>query len=194
VTRTRPARRPAPSGPTNGSALSGDTRPIVLVGMMGSGKSSVGRRLAARLGLRFFDADDEIEAAAGRSIADIFADYGETQFRDGERRVIARLLDQGRCVIATGGGAFAQPQTRTLIKERGLSVWLDVPVPVLVDRVSRRNHRPLLRDKDPAMVLTGLLKEREPAYAEAAVHIRSSATPHSRAVDAIIAALAGRTA
>ena len=170
-------------------AVRHDQRPIVLVGMMGSGKSSVGRRLAARLGLPFFDADDEIVVAAGRSVADIFADFGEAHFRDGERRVIARLLDHGRCVIATGGGAFAQDDTRALILARGLSVWLDVPVPVLVDRVSRRNHRPLLRDRDPATVLGDLLERRVSAYQQAHLHIQASASPHGRAVDAIIAAL-----
>lgn len=166
-----------------------DARPIVLVGMMGSGKSSVGRRLAARLGLPFFDADDEIETAAGRTIAEIFADFGEEHFRDGERRVIARLLDGGRCVIATGGGAFARADTRELILSRGLAIWLDVPVPVLVERVSRRNHRPLLHNRDPHIVLSDLLAQREPAYALAHLRIRSDATPHGRAVDAIVAAL-----
>ncbi len=164
-------------------------KPIVLVGMMGSGKSSVGRRLAARLHLPFYDADDEIEAAAGMRVAEIFETYGEPYFRDGERRVIARLLDQRPCVIATGGGAFAQDDTRALILERGTAIWLDVPVAVLVDRVSRRGHRPLLVGRDPAQVLTELLDERGPAYAQAPVRVLSDAAPHGRAVDAIITAL-----
>ncbi len=164
-------------------------KPIVLVGMMGSGKSSVGRRLAARLHLPFYDADDEIETAAGMRVAEIFERYGEPYFRDGERRVIARLLDQKPCVIATGGGAFAQDDTRALILARGTAIWLDVPVPVLVDRVSRRGHRPLLVGRDPAQVLTELLDKRGPAYAQAPVHVLSDAAPHGRAVDAIIAAL-----
>ena len=164
-------------------------KPIVLVGMMGSGKSSVGRRLAARLHLPFYDADDEIEAAAGMRIAEIFERYGEPYFRDGERRVIARLLDQKRCVIATGGGAFAQDDTRALILERGTAIWLDVPVPVLVDRVSRRGHRPLLVGRDPAEVLTELLDKRGPAYAQATLRVLSDSSPHGRAVDAILGAL-----
>ena len=164
-------------------------KPIVLVGMMGSGKSSVGRRLAARLHRPFFDADDEIETAAGMRIAEMFDCYGESYFRDGERRVIARLLDHRRSVIATGGGAFAQDDTRAMILERGAAVWLDVPVAVLVDRVARRSHRPLLVGRDPAEVLTELLDRRGPAYAQAPVHVLSDAAPHGRAVDAIIAAL-----
>ena len=166
-----------------------DGKPIVLVGMMGSGKSSVGRRLAARLHLPFYDADDEIEKAAKMSIAEIFERYGEPYFRDGERRVIARLLDQPRCVVATGGGAFAQPDTQAMILDRGIAVWLDVPVPVLVDRVARRNHRPLLRGRNPAEVLTELLARRAPDYAKAPVRVRSDAAQHGRAVDAIISAL-----
>lgn len=164
-------------------------KPIVLVGMMGSGKSSVGRRLAGRLHLPFFDADDEIETAAGMRVSEIFERYGEPYFRDGERRVIGRLLDQRTCVIATGGGAFAQDDTRAMILERGIAVWLDVPVPVLVERVRRRSHRPLLVGRDPAEVLTELLEKRSPAYAQAPVHVRSDAAPHSRAVDAIMTTL-----
>lgn len=164
-------------------------RSIVLVGMMGSGKSSVGRRLAQRLALPFFDADDEIEHAAGLSIAEIFERYGEPYFRDGERRVIARLLQGPRAVIATGGGAFAQDNTRAIIQEKGLSVWLDVEIPVLVARVAKRNHRPLLVGRDPTMVLTDLLAKRGPAYAKAHVRIRSDARPHSSTVDAIVAQL-----
>ena len=164
-------------------------KPIVLVGMMGSGKSSVGRRLASRLRLPFYDADDEIEAAAGLKVAEIFERYGEPYFRDGERRVIARLLDHRRCVIATGGGAFAQDDTRAMILDRGTAIWLDVPVSVLVERVSRRGHRPLLAGRNPAEVLTDLLAKRGPAYAKAPVHVVSDAAPHGRAVEAILAAL-----
>ncbi len=164
-------------------------RPIILVGMMGSGKSSVGRRLAARLGRPFFDADDEIEAAAGMTVAEIFDGYGEAYFRDGERRVIARLLAQPRAVLATGGGAFAQEQTRALILESGVAVWLDVPIAVLAERVSRRNHRPLLIGRDPREVLAELMERRAPAYAQAQVHVVSDAAPHGRAVDAILSAL-----
>jgi shikimate kinase len=166
-----------------------DPRPIVLVGMMGSGKSSVGRRLAVRLGLPFHDADDEIEAAAGMRISEIFERYGEPYFRDGERRVIARLLEHGRCVIATGGGAFAQDETRALILERGIAVWLDVAIPVLVERVARRSHRPLLAGRDPEQVLRELLALREPAYRQAHVRVPSDSAPHGRAVDTIVAAL-----
>ncbi len=189
MTGTAPPDSPAAGIARRAPAPARDRRPIVLVGMMGSGKSSVGRRLAVRLGLPFFDADDEIETAAGRTVAEIFDDFGEAHFRDGERRVISRLLDQGRSVIATGGGAFAQDDTRALILARGLAVWLDVPVDVLVDRVSRRSHRPLLHNRDPRTVLCDLLALREPAYALAHLRIRSDATPHGRAVDAIVAAL-----
>lgn len=187
------ADRHAPAPRTDLQPLRLD-RPLVLVGMMGSGKSTVGRRLAARLGLPFADADDEIEAAAGRSISDIFADFGEAHFRDGERRVIARLLDRGPSVLATGGGAFAQPDTRQIILDRGLAIWLDVPIDILVDRVARRNHRPLLQGRKPREVLTDLLDRRRDAYAMAPIHITSSSTPHARAVDAIITALTARPA
>lgn len=166
-------------------------RPIVLVGMMGSGKSTVGRRLAARLGLPFVDADEEIENAAGLSIAEIFARYGEEHFRDGERRVITRLIDGPRCVIATGGGAFAQDATRAAILARGLAIWLDVPIPVLVERVSRRNHRPLLHGRNPTEVITDLMEKRGPAYAQAHLRVRCDASPHARAVDAVLAAMKG---
>ncbi len=163
--------------------------PIVLVGMMGSGKTSIGRRLAARLGLRFFDADEEIEAAAGLSVAEIFERFGEPYFRDGERRVIKRLLETGRSVVATGGGAFAQADTRALILQSGLSVWLDVPLAVLVERVGRRSTRPLLNVADPRRVIAELLEQRRPDYARADIRIDSAASPHARAVDAIVAAL-----
>ncbi len=166
-------------------------RPIVLVGMMGSGKSTVGRRLATRLSLPFFDADEEIERAAGLTISEIFERYGEQQFRDGERRVIARLLTGPRSVIATGGGAFAQDDTRAMINQRGLAVWLDVDLPILVSRVAKRDHRPLLHGRDPAVVLADLLEKRRPAYAQAPLHITSDARPHQTTIDAIVAALSG---
>ncbi len=164
-------------------------RSIVLVGMMGAGKSTVGRRLAARLKRPFADADDAIEAAAGMTIAEIFERYGEAHFRDGERRVIGRLLSGPPVVLATGGGAFAQDDTRAEILAHALAVWIDVPVPVLVDRVSRRDHRPLLRGKDARTVIEDLLEQRCAAYAKAQLRITSDRGPHERTVDAIIAAL-----
>jgi shikimate kinase len=166
-------------------------RPIVLVGMMGSGKSTIGRRLALRLGLPFCDADEEIERAAGLSITELFAKYGEPHFRDGERRVINRLLQKGPSVLATGGGAFVQPDTRAAILQHGIAVWLDVPVATLVERTSRRNTRPLLLKGDPQETLERLLEVREPCYALAPIHIACAASPHARAVDAIVDALKG---
>ncbi len=165
-------------------------RTIVLVGMMGAGKSTIGRRLAARLKLPFADADHEIERAAGMSIADIFDRYGEAGFRDGERRVIARLIDGGRHVLATGGGAFMQADTRAMILARATAVWLQADLDVLVERVGRRGGRPLLKDRDPRVVLTELAAVREPVYALAPVHVRSEPLPHEATVDAILAAIA----
>lgn len=165
-------------------------RPVVLVGMMGVGKTSIGKRLAVRLGISFVDADDEIEKAAGLSITEIFAKYGEDYFRDGERRVIARLIEGAPKVIATGGGAFVNDETRALILERATSIWLDADVQVLAERVSRRDHRPLLKDKDPVKVLTDLGKIRNHIYAAANLHIRSDTSPHVRTVENILKALA----
>ncbi len=165
-------------------------RSIVLVGLMGVGKSTVGRRLALRLGLPFVDADVEIEAASGMAIAEMFERYGEAAFRDGERRVIARLLGGARQVLATGGGAFVDPQTRALILSQATAVWLDADVATLVERVRRRNTRPLLKGRDPAAVLRELAAVRNPLYAEAQVHINSRPSPHEVTVKAIIAALA----
>ncbi len=164
-------------------------RPITLVGLMGAGKTTVGRRLAARLRLPFVDADAEIEIASGLTVAEIFERFGEAHFRDGERRVIARLIDGTPKVIATGGGAFIQPDTRKLILERTLAVWLDADVATLVERVRRRNTRPLLKDRDPGEVLGELAATRNPIYAEAPIRIGSQASPHGDTVAAIIAAL-----
>jgi shikimate kinase len=166
-------------------------RSIVLVGMPGSGKSSIGRRLAQHLGLEFIDADQEIEAAAGMSIADIFSQHGEPYFRAGEARVIARLLDKGLQVIATGGGAFVNADTRALVRARALSVWLKADVDLLLRRVKRKNDRPLLRAADPEAVLKRLLAEREATYAEAEITVTSLDVPHEAVVEAMVKAIAG---
>lgn len=164
-------------------------KPIVLVGLMGAGKTTVGRRLARRLGLPFADADEEIEQAAGRSIAEIFDTFGEEQFRDGERRVIARLVEGPPRVIATGGGAFMDPRTRALILDRCIAVWLDADVDTLAERVVRRGRRPLLRDRDPAQVLSGLAEQRNPVYAAAHIRVASEPGSHEKMVQRIVAAL-----
>lgn len=164
-------------------------RTIVLVGLMGVGKSSVGRRLANALGLPFRDADAEVEAAAGRSIPDIFAELGEPAFREGERRVIARLLDEAPHVLATGGGAFMNPQTRALIKDKAISVWLKCDLDVLAKRVGRKDNRPLLTGKDPLEVLHAQAETRYPAYAEADVTVETGDTAHHVAVDQLLRAL-----
>jgi shikimate kinase len=164
-------------------------RPVVLIGMMGVGKSTVGRMLAAQLGLSFIDTDEEIEKAADLSVAEIFERFGEEYFRDGERRVIARLIADGPRVIATGGGAFINDQTRALIKEKCHSVWIDADLDILVARVSRRGHRPLLIGKDPRAVLTELSEKRGPIYSLADFHVRSDAAPHSQTVEQIMKVL-----
>jgi shikimate kinase len=162
-------------------------RPIVLIGLMGAGKSSIGRRLATRLKLAFVDADEAIVEAAGMSIPDIFETFGEAYFRDGERRVIARLIEGGPQVIATGGGAFMQIATRTLILERGLAVWLDADIETLVERVARREgSRPLLNGKDARQVLSELAQVRNPVYAQAPVKVRSAGQSHEAMVREII--------
>ena len=161
-------------------------RPIVLIGLMGVGKSTIGRRLAARLGIDFVDADQEIESAAGQSIAEIFEKYGETHFRDGERRVIARLIEGRAMVIATGGGAFMNENTRALILEKAITVWIDADVSLLAERVSRRDTRPLLSGKDPNAVLTSLAAIRNPVYKLAPIHVRSEIAPAEATVDAIL--------
>jgi len=164
-------------------------RSIVLVGLMGSGKSTIGRRLAQRLGMRFADADDEIERAADMTISDIFARFGEAHFRDGERRVIARLLAEKPMVLATGGGAFINEETRALILRDSLCIWLDADIATLVERVGRRSHRPLLRNRDPGEVLRELAAVRNPVYAEAHLRVSSASTPHDHTVRAILEAL-----
>jgi shikimate kinase len=165
-------------------------RTIVLVGLMGAGKSKIGRRLAARLNLPFFDSDHEIEAAAGESIEEIFANRGERVFRDGERRVIARLLAQPVHVLATGGGAFMDPATRQLIGERGVSLWLRADLDVLVSRVSRRSNRPLLKSGNARAILGALIEQRHPVYAEADVVVDSGEGSPELTVSRAIAALA----
>jgi shikimate kinase len=167
-------------------------KPIVLVGLMGAGKSTVGRRLAKRLGLPFADADAEIEAAAGLSIAALFEAFGEAHFRERERRVIVRLVESGPAVIATGGGAFIDPDTRALILSRCTAVWLDGDVDLLAERAARRGGRPLIEGKDPRAVLRALALARNPIYAEAHCAVRGSIAPHARMVDQIVAALAAR--
>lgn len=164
-------------------------RTIALVGLMGVGKSSVGRRLANALGLPFRDADSEVEAAAGRSIPEIFADLGEAAFRDGERRVISRLLEGPPIVLATGGGAFMSPETRALIKERALSIWLKADLEVLARRVGRKDSRPLLAGKDPMDVLRIQAEARYPTYAEADITVETGDAAHHVTVGQVIQAM-----
>ena len=192
---------PEPSNPEASTPSAGEIealarridRPVVLVGMMGVGKTSVGKRLAAVLRYGFVDADEAIEEAAQMSIAEIFERYGEAYFRSGERRVIARLLDERRggngSVIATGGGAFVDPATRALILDRGIAVWLDCDVDTLLDRVGRNANRPLLRQGDPRQTIERLKAEREPFYREAPIHVASRPGPHQRTVAAILRGL-----
>ncbi len=167
-------------------------RLIVLVGMMGAGKSTIGRRLAARLNLPFVDADTEIEAAAGMTIPEIFEAHGEPHFRDGEARVIARLLESGPGVLATGGGSFMREETRRRIGEKAVSIWLKADPDVIMRRVKRRADRPLLQTTDPAATVTRLLGEREPIYERADITIASREVPHDRIVDECIEALHAR--
>ncbi|HLZ64776.1 MAG TPA: shikimate kinase [Aliidongia sp.] len=164
-------------------------RTLVLVGLMGAGKTSIGRRIASRLAVPFTDADAEIEAAANMTVAEIFARDGEAAFRAGERRVISRLLDGPVHVLATGGGAFMDPSTRARIRERGLSIWLRADVDVLLARVAKRRHRPLLNQGDPREVLERLMAVRYPVYAEADLTIDSLATPAEAMVERVLAAL-----
>lgn len=167
-------------------------RTVTLVGMMGAGKSSIGRRLALRLGIPFVDADVEIEKAAGMTINDIFAVRGEAEFRAGEARVILRLLESGPQVLATGGGAFTNPDTRTAIGAKGISVWLKAEFDVLMKRIKRRHDRPLLKTADPGATLRKLIEERDPVYALADLTVQSREVMHEKIVDEIVSALAGR--
>jgi len=164
-------------------------RTVALVGLMGAGKTTIGRRLAAALQLPFVDADEAIVEAAGRSIEDIFAERGECEFRRGERNVISRLLAGPVHVLATGGGAFIDPNTRASMKERATTIWLKAPLDVLMKRVVKRDHRPLLKEDDPEAVMQRLINERYPIYAEADITIESGAGPHNMAVASIIDAL-----
>jgi shikimate kinase len=167
-------------------------RSVVLVGMMGAGKSTIGRRLAARLRLPFLDADVEIEAAAAMSIPEIFETHGEPHFRDGEARVIARLLDGGPAVIATGGGAFMREETRNRVRDKAISIWLKADLDVIMKRVKRRADRPLLQTEDPTATVQRLLEAREPVYATADLTIGSRDVPHDRVVDECLEALRAR--
>jgi shikimate kinase len=186
---TSPSTRAAAAA-MNGGDLPGRDRTIALVGLMGAGKSCIGRRLAARLELPFVDADREIEEAAGCSIPEIFARHGEQAFRDGERRVILRLLEGPPHVLATGGGAFMDARTREAIRGRAVSVWLRADLELLLRRVSRRNDRPLLQVADPRIRLTQLMAERHPVYAEADIIVDSADGPPEATLERVLAALA----
>ena len=175
------------AAPGTNSANSGiDGRAIVLVGLMGAGKTTIGRRLAGKLNLSFTDADSEIEKAAGKSIPEIFADHGEEYFRDGERRVIARLLENGPQVLATGGGAFMDETTRENVSRHGISIWLRADLELLMKRVMKRSHRPLLKTKDPRAVMEKLMNERYPVYALADIIVDTRDAPHEVIVADVI--------
>ncbi|WP_372733087.1 shikimate kinase [Novosphingobium sp.] len=168
-------------------------RPLVLVGMMGVGKTTIGRKLATMLHLPFVDADEEIERAAHMAIPEIFATYGEPYFRDGERRVIARLIGEGRQsdrkVLSTGGGAFVDVSTRALVLEKAIAIWLDSDIATLVERVGRKDNRPLLKTGDPKEILTRLRDERQPYYSQAPIHVISSTQPHQITASRILRAI-----
>ena len=182
-------RPPPPPGPDPDPTLRLD-RSLVLVGMMGAGKTTVGRRLAPLLGLPFYDADQEIERAAGMTVGDLFAQHGEASFRQGEAKVIARLLDGPSIVLATGGGAVLDPTTRALIKARALSVWIRADLDTVLKRATRRSvGRPLLQNDDPRATLTRLIEMRTPLYSEADIAIDSRPGPHSKTVEAIVEAI-----
>lgn len=187
-----PTRPPLPPCADIVAAL--EVRSIVLIGMMGAGKSSIGRRLAKKLELPFVDADAEIELAAGMTITEIFEQHGEPYFRAGEARVLARLLEQGPQVLATGGGAYMNPDTRALIRKKGITVWLKADPDVLMRRIKRRADRPLLQTADPEATLNRLIGERYPVYAEADVTLQSRDVPHEVIVGEIIAAIAEQLA
>lgn len=192
MARTSESTTPEPTEPQEARVarrLAGRT--IVMIGMMGAGKSSIGRRLAARLGLPFVDADAEIEQAANATISEIFEAHGEAYFRDGERRVIQRLLDGSAKVLATGGGAFINPETRAAIRAAGVSVWLKADRDLILHRVKRRSNRPLLKTADPGAVIDRLLAERNPIYAEADIHVQSRDVAHDVVIGDILAALDG---
>jgi shikimate kinase len=181
------SRANAAAEAANPNIVARPDRTIVLVGMMGVGKTTIGKRLAQRLGMDFIDADAEIEKAAGYTIPEIFEKFGEAQFRDGERRVIARLLkDEPAHVLAAGGGAFNDPETRERIAERGISVWLRAELDVLAKRVARRNNRPLLADGDVEQKLAALMEERAPVYALAELHLDTSEGEPEDSVDALV--------
>lgn len=187
---------PEPSSPSGNDQKARQIRQmlgpqsLVLIGLMGAGKSAIGRRLGKRLGLPFVDADKEIETAAGKSISEIFADHGEAYFRDGERRVIARLLENGPIVLATGGGAYMNQTTRDEIADKGISIWLKAGLDVLMERVSRRDTRPLLKAGDPREIMQRLMDERYPVYAGADITIESRNVPHEIIVEEIVDAIA----
>ena len=164
-------------------------RPVVLVGLMGVGKSTVGRRLARRLGLPFVDSDSEIEETVGLPWGELFERYGEEDYRDGERRLVARLVDGQVRVIATGGGVFVDPRTRQLLKERAITVWLDAPIDVLAERTARRDTRPLLKNGDPKGTLERLARSERQAYSEAHIHVKSGNGAHRDVVESIVRAL-----
>jgi shikimate kinase len=165
------------------------SRSVVLVGLMGAGKSTVGRRLATKLALPFFDADQEIESAAGMSVQDIFSVYGEPYFREGERKVIARLLQEGPIVLATGGGAFMNEETRATVARAGVSIWLRAELPVLMRRVRKRANRPLLNTEDPEETMRRLIAIRYPVYAQADLTVESHEAPHDRVVAEVMRVL-----
>ncbi len=182
---------PAPAPPASETATPDFSLPrtVALVGLMGVGKTTIGRRLATAFGLPFIDADEEIERAAGQSIADIFANYGEKGFRDGEQRVIARLLDGPVKVLATGGGAMTHPLTRETLKAQAITIWLKTDIEVLARRVANKPHRPLLKDRDPIEVLKDHVKARYPLYEQADITIDTGDQPHARALEQVINAL-----
>lgn len=198
MTRSGKSAKPAPEAAPKSkdekelaqeiTALLG-ARSLVLVGLMGAGKTTIGKRLAQRLGLDFVDADAAIEDAAGETISEIFQNHGEQYFREGERRVIARLLDEGPQVLATGGGAFMDEGTRANIAGKGISIWLHADLGVLVERVSRRGGRPLLKKNDPAKVMKELMEKRYPVYAQADITVDSDEASHDAVVDGILSAL-----
>lgn len=164
-------------------------RTVALVGLMGAGKSAIGKRLALRLGLPFVDADDEIERAAGCSISEFFERFGEAEFRAGERRVIQRLLEGPRHVLSTGGGAYMDPETRSLMRAHAITVWLRADLEVLHDRVRKRTHRPLLRQGDPREILARLMSQRYPVYAQADIVVESTAQPADITTEQVLEAL-----